>query len=256
MTASLEATVFPTGGANPPCVAPPPALEHMIAPLVAIHLRADVPSLTPATAADPMTVADSAARAAMPIIHSHYAPHAPSRSAASFMSGVSVKSTSYASAFSSSDAAVGEFLAWYAGENDTLRGLLEPFCGITEAWWTSFVSTHRGGLWDRPPYSMIQRAQLYDTYNTTVAGGGSVELGRAFEVVEIPHTIVHEAMHLFQHGDLSAQVDRLEDLQRLDEENGKLSAPEVKQLVAAATSAMAMGDPHRPMMLRCSSSAY
>ncbi len=212
MTAALESTVFPTGGANPPCTAPPAGFEHMVVPIVATQLRADVPSLTPSTAADPMAVADSAARAAMPIIHAHYAPHAPSRSAATFMSGVSVKATSYASAFTASDSAVGEFLAWYSGENDTLRNFLAPYCGITEAWWTAFTTTHRGSWWDGPPFSMIERAQIFDTYNTTVAGGGTVELGRAFETEEIPHTVVHEAMHLFEHGDLHDQVERMEDL--------------------------------------------
>lgn len=208
MIGEIESELFPTGGANPPCTPIPAGFDSTLAGALGTALTTDVPTLTPASAADPIALAGEVADEAMPIITSHYSPHAPSRSPAAFMSIVSRKSTTFGDPIRVNDGDYAEFLEWYAGENTSLRGLTQDKCGINRAFWMAFVSWLGGaGSSFETTHSIRERSALFDTFQTTVTiARSTIEFGRGFEPADIPHTVVHEAMHLFQHADLDTQL--------------------------------------------------
>lgn len=214
MLGQIETELFPTGGANPPCSPMPAGFRTTVATAVSGALRADVPSLTPTAAPNPMTVAAASAHEAMPIIHSYYSPHAPSVAPATFMARVSRKTTSYGDPIRTNDAHLAEFLEWYAGARGPLRTLTSNKCGMGTPWWTGFAAWLRGAgaSFDANPHRIRERAALFDTYHTSVTSGGRIQFGLAFSLASIPHTVVHEAMHLFQHAALRTQVNRLPNL--------------------------------------------
>ena len=211
MIGEIESQLFPTGGANPPCTPLPANFEATVAPVLSTALRAEMPSLAPADAPDPMVIASQTANVAMPLITSHYSPHAPSRSAAAFMALVSRKATNFADPIRNNTADFAEFLEWFAGDEATLRALTGDKCGIDTAWWNGFVTwlAAAGSAFLAPPHSVRERSALIDTFDTSVTQGGHIQFGRGFEIFNIPHTVVHEAMHLFQHPDLSAQINMM-----------------------------------------------
>lgn len=241
MTREIERTVFPSGGTRPPCT----PLTSMFVDLMAIslssQLMSDMPSLTPTAAPDPMAVAQDSADAAMPIIHSHYSPYAPSVTSSAFMSRVSRKPANYGDPIRNTVSALSEFLSWYAGARSMLRSVRGTMC-VDMAFWNAFAAWIRGAsfaaaftplitagkmlrtpdvstrgsgtIWDSS-FAIRERSALYDTYRTTVQTGGitgSVMFGLAFELFQIPHTITHEAMHSFMHDDFGTQIDRLENI--------------------------------------------
>ena len=161
-----------------------------------------------------MALASETATEAMPIINSHYSPHAPSVSPGSFMARVSRKSVTFADPIRTNDADLAEFLSWYAGARPSVRSLTSNKCGMGRAWWLGFASWLRGpgSSWNSAPHDIRERAALFDTYLTSVTSGGLIQFGLAFPMHSIPHTVTHEAMHLFQHADLEAQVNRLQNL--------------------------------------------
>ncbi len=208
MVAELESELYPTGGSHPACVAHPANFRTTLAGALSTALRADMPTLTPTAAPDPMTIAAQTATEAMPIITSHYSPHAPSRSAASFMALVSRKLTTFGNPIRTTTADFAEFLSWYAGATPSVRTLVVDKCNIDQPFWDSFVTwlNGPGASWNANPHNIRARSALYDTYLTSVTQGGRIQFGRGFRLSSIPHTVVHEAMHLFQHADLEAQV--------------------------------------------------
>jgi len=214
MIREIETELFPTGGANPPCTPMPAGFEATVAAQLSTELKTDVPSLTPPTAPDPMALASATATEAMPIINSHYSPHAPSVSPASFMARVSRKSVTFADPIRTNDSDLAEFLSWYAGARSSVRSLTSNKCGMSRAWWVGFAGWLRGpgSSWDSAPHHIRERSALFDTYLTSVTSGGFIQFGLAFAMHSIPHTVTHEAMHLFQHADLRAQVNRLQSL--------------------------------------------
>lgn len=214
MIGEIETVLHPTGGANPACTPMPANFETTVATALSTSLTTDVPSLAPAAAPDPMAIATSTANVAMPIINTHYSPHAPSVSAASFMANVSRKSTTYADPIRNTDAALAEFLEWYAGARSALRTLTSDKCGMGRAWWVGFAGWlgGAGASWNAAPHNIRERSALYDTYNTSVTQGGRIQFGLGFRLTSIPHTVTHEAMHLFQHADLRTQVNLLPNL--------------------------------------------
>jgi outer membrane protein OmpA-like peptidoglycan-associated protein len=209
MVSELESALFPTGGANPPCTPIPANFETTVATALSAQLKIDIPSLAPADAPDPMTVASHTATDAMPIIASHYSPHAPVRSAAAFMAQVSRKSTSAGDPIRNNASDFADFLEWYGGARATLRTLTSDKCSLDRTWWDNFV-TWLGGAGSSfvtdPAHKVRERAALFDTFRTSVTQGGHIEFGRGFALSFIPHTVVHEAMHLFQHPDLDTQI--------------------------------------------------
>jgi len=211
MIGEIETALFPTGGSNPPCTPMPANFEATVAAALSTELTAAIPTLAPVAAPDPMAIATASAEVAMPIIHSHYSPHAPSVAPASFMARVSRKAVNFADPIRNNDADLGEFLEWYAGARAPLRTLTSNKCGMDTAWWTRFSGWLRGAgaSWNAAPHSIRERAALYDTYKTTVTHGGRIEFGLGFDLGFIPHTVTHEAMHLFQHADLRTQVGLL-----------------------------------------------
>jgi outer membrane protein OmpA-like peptidoglycan-associated protein len=216
MIGEIESEMFPTGGSNPPCTPQPPGFETTIAGLLSMNLLNDVPSLAPASQPDPMTIAGQSAAVAMPIITSAYSPHAPSVPAATFMSIVSRKPTNFGDPIRNNDADFSEFLEWYAGENQSTNFEVTTNCGVDSAWWDAFVlwlSSAAGASWNSAPHNIRERCALFDTFNTTVTQSRlRIQLGRGFELWNIPHTVVHEAMHLFQHADLDTQINLLPNI--------------------------------------------
>jgi len=244
MVREMEREIFPTGGSRPPPTPIEPAMVRVIAFSLAMELMSDVPSLTPADAADPMTLASQSADVAMPIIASHYSPYAPSVAPATFMSGVSRKPTDFGDPVRNNTGDLAEFLEWYASDSSLVSSLIAPH-SLTESFWDAFAAWIRGAgfwsafgglmlsgkmvlrpealfmssgsVWDSFPFFIRERSAVYDTYNATEAdsagaGAGSVLFGRGFEQWVIPHTVTHEAMHLFEHSDFSDQIGRLEDV--------------------------------------------
>lgn len=241
MIKEIEGTVFVTGGAHPACTPVPTFFPDMIAPMVGWQLLIDMPSLTPATAPDPMGIAQASAEEAMPIIHNHYSPHAPSRSASAFMAHVRRKSPTYGNPIRNNPLMLGEFLSWYAGARTNLRNLIASTC-VDRTFWDAFarwimgtrfstaflpvlnagnmIATPDfyvrgdGSAWDGSPFNIRERSALFDTYNTSVTQGGTIQFGLGFELWNIPHTVDHEAMHLFQHPEFEAQVGRLQNIRQ------------------------------------------
>jgi outer membrane protein OmpA-like peptidoglycan-associated protein len=208
MVGEIESVLFPTGGSNPPCVAIPAGFNSSLATALGTSLTTDIPTLTPADAPDPMALATTVAGEAMPIITSHYAPHAPSRSPAAFMAIVSRKPTTFGDPIRANASDFAEFLEWYAGARAAPRGLTQDKCGIDRAFWMSFVSWLAGaGSSFDTTHHIRERAALFDTFRTTVTIARTrIQFGRGFARSSIPHTVVHEAMHLFQHPDLDTQI--------------------------------------------------
>ena len=211
MIGEIEAEVFPTGGS---CTPRPANFRTTLAAELSSSLQADLPSLTPASGPDPMAIAAETATEAMPIITSHYSPHAPSRSPAAFMSAVSRKPASYGDPIRTDNARLAEFLEWYAGRRDNLRNLTIDKCDMTRAWWNRFAVWlgGAGSSWNAPPHQIRERSAVYDTYCTSVTSGGSIQFGLASNLWRIPHTVTHEAMHLFQNPNLRTQISLLEDI--------------------------------------------
>ncbi len=214
MLGEIESELFPTGGSNPPCTPMPADFEGTVAAALSAALIIDVPDLTPTAAPDPMALASESATEAMPIINSHYSPHAPSVSPASFMARVSRKQATFGDPIRNSDARLAEFLSWYAGARSSIRSLTSDKCGMNRAWWVGFAGWlgGAGSSWNDPPHDIRERSALFDTFLTSVTSGGRIKFGLSFPLHTIPHTVVHEAMHLFQHADLRTQVNRLQNL--------------------------------------------
>ena len=176
MLEDIENILFPAPGPGGTCVAEPATLRNDLGAALGTALVGDVPSLTPTAAADPMAVSADAADVGMPLITSHYAPYAPSVSPSTFMAGVSVKPADYADSLRTTDADLAEFLEWYASDNATTRALISGVCGLDRAWWESYT-TWLMGTSHESTHRIRERSALFDTFNTTVAGSGTVELG-------------------------------------------------------------------------------
>jgi outer membrane protein OmpA-like peptidoglycan-associated protein len=214
MTAEIESTLFPTGGANPPCNAIPAGFETTVAGSLSAHLRTSLPTLTPTAQPDPMALANETATEAMPIIASHYAPHAPTVSAASFMTHVSRKTMGFGDPIRNDLDRFASFVSWFAGTRPALRTLVGDKCNLDLAWWRSFVGwlNGPGASWNASPHNIRERCALYNTFFTSTTRGGQITFGLGFTRPFIPHTVVHEAMHLFQHADLRTQINRMQQV--------------------------------------------
>jgi len=216
MIGEIETEMFPTGGSNPACTPQPPGFQTTIAGLLSMNLQNDVPSLAPTSQPDPMAIAGQSAAVAMPIITSVYSPHARTVPAATFMSIVSRKPTNFGDPIRNDDDSFREFLEWYAGANQSTNFEVTTKCGVDSAWWAAFVVWLRsaaGASWNSAPHNIRERSALYDTFNTTVTESRvRIQLGRGFELWNIPHTVAHEAMHLFQHADLDTQINLLPNI--------------------------------------------
>lgn len=214
MTAEIESTLFPTGGANPPCTAIPAGFETTVAGSLSSHLRTSLPTLTPTAQPDPMALANETATEAMPIIASHYAPHAPTVSAASFMTHVSRKTMAFGDPIRNDLDRFASFVSWFAGTRPALRTLVGDKCNLDLAWWRSFVGwlDGPGASWNASPHNIRERCALYNTFFTSTTRGGQITFGLGFTRPFIPHTVVHEAMHLFQHADLRTQINRMQQV--------------------------------------------
>jgi|SRR5215213_561442 len=214
MTGEIESTLFPTGGANPPCTAIPAGFETTVATSLSSHLRTDLPTLTPAVQSDPMPLANETAGEAMPIIASHYAPHARTVSAASFMTHVSRKTMAFGDPIRNDLDRFASFISWYAGTRPALRTLVGNKCNLDRAWWRTFVGwlDGAGASWNGTPHRIRERAAIYNTFFTSTTRAGQITFGLGFTRGFIPHTVVHEAMHLFQHPDLRTQINRMQQV--------------------------------------------
>lgn len=214
MTAEIESTLFPTGGANPPCTPIPAGFETTVASSLSSHLRTDLPTLTPTVQPDPMPLATETAGEAMPIIASHYAPHARTVSAASFMTHVSRKTMAFGNPIRTDLDRFASFVSWYAGTRTALRNLVRNKCNLDRAWWRSFVGwlDGPGAAWNANPHGIRERCAIYNTFFTSTTRAGQITFGLGFTRAFIPHTVVHEAMHLFQHADLRAQINRMQQV--------------------------------------------
>jgi outer membrane protein OmpA-like peptidoglycan-associated protein len=212
MPAELETELFPPVLGAPAatgCLVQPATLKDDVANALGPAIEADIPSLAPAAAPDPMIVAAAAANEAMPIITSHYAPHAPSRSPAAFMANVSVKPATFADNFRVSDTALGEFLGWYCTDRAAVRTTFESFCGVDDAWFTAFATWLRTSP-QEAAHNIVERCRIFEQFETTNTNRPIVQFGRGFQTQDVPHTITHEAMHVFQHPSLDAQLALLQ----------------------------------------------
>jgi outer membrane protein OmpA-like peptidoglycan-associated protein len=212
MTGELDTELFPPVLGAPPgtgCLPQPATLNDDVADALGPAILSDIPSLAPVAAPDPMPIAAAAANEAMPIIASHYAPHAPSRSPAAFMANVSVKPATFADSFLVDDAVLGEFLEWYCTQEPSIRTTFETFCGVDLAWFESFAGWLRTSA-QEAAVDIVGRCRIFETFQTTNTNTPMVQFGRGFETDDIPHTMTHEAMHVFQHPDLDAQIARLQ----------------------------------------------
>ena len=90
MMSQLENARFPPAAGGVPFLPMPANFEPTVAAELSTKLQADI-GMAPADAPDPMVIANVAATEAMPIINTHYSPHAPSVRPGSFMSRVSRK---------------------------------------------------------------------------------------------------------------------------------------------------------------------
>ena len=214
MTAEIESNLFPTGGTNPACTPIPAGFETTVASSLSSHLRANLPTLTPTAQPDPMALANETATEAMPIIASHYSPHAPTVSAASFMTHVSRKTMAFGDPIRNDLDRFASFVSWFAGTRTAIRTLVENKCNLDRTWWRSFVGwlDGPGASWNSNPHNIRERCALYNTFFTSTTRGGQITFGRGFTRGFIPHTVVHEAMHLFQHADLRTQINRMQQV--------------------------------------------
>ncbi len=215
VVSQIESVLFPTGGSSGiSCLAPPANFEQTVATQINTELRSQIP-LSPVDAPDPMPIASLCADEAMPLINSYYSPFAPSVSAATFMASVSRKPTTYGDTIRTNDDMFAEFLEWFAGNEDPVYNLIADKCGIDTSWWEStFVPwlSASGSSFLTGTNRMRERSALYDTFNTSTTQAGNIEFGRAFELSEIPHTVLHEAMHKFTHANFNSQIRRMQQV--------------------------------------------